>query len=725
MRRISENCYEFGEFRLDADEKILWRGDSIAEATPKALEILLVLVKNAGRIVSKEEIFGQVWADSFVEDANLSHHIFRLRKILGENDELKFIETVPKRGYRFVAEIKENQALNSTPHITSSDVSPPRFSGKRNLLIFSTIFLLLAVGATGFVWYKSGAGEQQTETVNVNPKIQNPMTISRITNGGKYGAATISPDGKFVAYVQNYTSGEGMLYIRQIETNTEIKLLAPAERNFGSISFSPDGTFIYYIAYEPTDPEGALYRIPVIGGGAVKVLDNVKFMFSLSPDGKRAAFYRFDKVNKQTQIVHSALDGSFDEKIIFTCNDEQTAISSVPAFSPDGRLLSFSTAENAPGIDFNAPQFSLFTIDLESREIKKLSEEKWQEIGKTVWMNDGSGLIFVGNRPRLGIQIYFLSYPSGGVRQITDELNNYSNYGMSVSRDGTMLVADLWESQAQLWQIDANDLTKQADQLTNGTRDGSNALTTFSDGRIIYSTLTGDDIDLWILSDVNGIREGKPLTSDAFTEGGVCSPADDRFIIFASDRTGLSHLFKINPDGSNLKQITFSETPDGLPNCAPDGSFIIYEANSTVWKISSDGGTPARLTDFECAAPSLSPDAKSFACIQPTGFQIKNALLTVIETESGKIVKTFEIIPFGFYYRPPIWSLDGQSIIFKKTEKQIGNLWRQNLSGGEPKQITNFKSDVIFNHSISRDGKKIILSRGKFTTNIVMLKNFK
>ncbi|MGI9055379.1 MAG: TolB family protein, partial [Pyrinomonadaceae bacterium] len=179
------------------------------------------------------------------------------------------------------------------------------------------------------------------------------------------------------------------------------------------------------------------------------------------------------------------------------------------------------------------------------------------------------------------------------------------------------------------------------------------------------------------------------------------------------------------PDGSNLKQITFSETPDGLPNCAPDGSFIIYEANSAVWKISSDGGIPVRLTEFECAAPSLSPDAKSFACIQPTGVQIKNALLTVIETESGKIVKTFEVIPFGFYYRSPIWSPDGQSIIFKKTQKQIGNLWRQNLSGGEPKQITNFNSDLILNHSLSRDGKKIILSRGKFTTNVVMLKNFK
>lgn len=103
MRNLSAKTYEFGGFRLSEDEKILFRGDSVVEVTPKAIEILLVLVENAGRIVPKEEIFQKVWAGSFVEEANLSHHIFRLRKALGEDKRLKFIETVPKRGYRFAA----------------------------------------------------------------------------------------------------------------------------------------------------------------------------------------------------------------------------------------------------------------------------------------------------------------------------------------------------------------------------------------------------------------------------------------------------------------------------------------------------------------------------------------------------------------------------------------------------------------------------------------------
>src|SRR5215204_4103925 len=114
MRVISENCYEFGEFRLDADERLLLRGDAIVEVTPKAFEILLLLVRNAGRTVTKEEIFQQVWPNSYVEETNLSHHVFHLRKTLRESESRKFIETVPKRGYRFVAQASP-LSLKSAP----------------------------------------------------------------------------------------------------------------------------------------------------------------------------------------------------------------------------------------------------------------------------------------------------------------------------------------------------------------------------------------------------------------------------------------------------------------------------------------------------------------------------------------------------------------------------------------------------------------------------------
>ena len=97
--------YRFGEFRIDCDERSLdLRGDSVP-LTPKAFDTLALLVGNAGKVLSKERIMNEVWQDSFVEENNLAQNISILRKVLGEDRQIKYIETVPKFGYRFVAEV--------------------------------------------------------------------------------------------------------------------------------------------------------------------------------------------------------------------------------------------------------------------------------------------------------------------------------------------------------------------------------------------------------------------------------------------------------------------------------------------------------------------------------------------------------------------------------------------------------------------------------------------
>src|SRR5688572_7523242 len=104
---ISESQFKFDGLTLDAERRLLTdAGGSVIDVTPKAVEILCLLVENAGELVTKEELMKRVWADSFVEEANLSHHIFKLRKALGDGEGRKIIETVPKRGYRFVARLE-------------------------------------------------------------------------------------------------------------------------------------------------------------------------------------------------------------------------------------------------------------------------------------------------------------------------------------------------------------------------------------------------------------------------------------------------------------------------------------------------------------------------------------------------------------------------------------------------------------------------------------------
>lgn len=111
MKDVPEQIYKFGKFTVDAAERLLFDGKQTISLTPKAFDTLLLLIENGGHVLSKEEIMEKVWADSFVEENNLAQNISALRRALGEGvDGAKFIETVSKRGYRFIAPIETGEA---------------------------------------------------------------------------------------------------------------------------------------------------------------------------------------------------------------------------------------------------------------------------------------------------------------------------------------------------------------------------------------------------------------------------------------------------------------------------------------------------------------------------------------------------------------------------------------------------------------------------------------
>ncbi|MCI0724709.1 MAG: transcriptional regulator, partial [Acidobacteria bacterium] len=108
MKSQPQQQYEFGPFRLDTSEHSLLRDGQVVPLEPKVFNLLRVLVENDGRLLQKEELLKVVWPDSFVEEGNLNRNISILRKALGEDSSGKpYIETVPKRGYRFVANVKK------------------------------------------------------------------------------------------------------------------------------------------------------------------------------------------------------------------------------------------------------------------------------------------------------------------------------------------------------------------------------------------------------------------------------------------------------------------------------------------------------------------------------------------------------------------------------------------------------------------------------------------
>ena len=751
MSSNSGHYYKFGPFRLDATERLLWRGEELVSLPPKAFDMLLVLTESNGRVLTKEDLLERLWPDAHVEEANLSNNIYKLREALGESGEgEKYIQTLPRRGYRFVAKVselrdeepdllvEEHSRANivieeETSGAPMSAIQPqtqpvmlalPRTSwlsqNKATLLVVALVSILIA-GAS-FAGRRAWLGRVSLTT---KPRAAAPATelkITRVTNSGKVGTATISPDGRFIAYDENYTSGEGTLYVRQTGTNNEIRLLEPGERFFGGAAFSPDGNFIYYVAYEKNDPAGALYRIPVLGGPPTRLIGDFDSMFTLSPDGRQVTFYRSDAEHKHRSIMIASLDGGEERKLLSRTPTEAT-FGGIPAWSPDGSQIAFAAAEARQPAAAEGG-LSLFAADVEGHGIKQLTTEHFVDIGKMNWAPDGKGLIFVALRPRVPNQFYYLSYPGSELRRITNDLLTYGNYGLGITADQSAMVVDIWEHATQLWLVNGDGTDKR--QLTLGSEDGARGISSLADGRIAYVARTNDEYDIWIVKEDG--TQAKPLTADTFFQGKMSATPDGRYLVFTSDRGGGSHLFRIETDGTDLKQLTFGTADDGAPDCSPDSKWVVYESTSeaktTLWKVPIEGGAPIRLTDYESVSPSFSPDGQMISCALPAPNKLKQASIAIIPNTGGAPLRTFAVLTFAFHYNSPRWTPDGHSLLFLKTENHVMNLWRQPMNGNPAKPLTNFESDSIYDYSYTRDDKHIIVARGKVVINVAMIKHF-
>ncbi len=150
-------AFEFGVFRFDAAERVLYRGQERVPLTPKVADTLYVLLTHHGRVVEKDELIHLVWPDTFVEEGGLTRNVSALRKALGDADDgPRHIETIPKRGYRFVAPVKEVAAKPDLPGTAGNAGSVPERSGSRRsaLPILWVTGVLLLVGAGYLVWFQ-------------------------------------------------------------------------------------------------------------------------------------------------------------------------------------------------------------------------------------------------------------------------------------------------------------------------------------------------------------------------------------------------------------------------------------------------------------------------------------------------------------------------------------------------------------------------------------------
>ncbi|HKU74606.1 MAG TPA: winged helix-turn-helix domain-containing protein [Pyrinomonadaceae bacterium] len=187
--------YEFGDFRLYSEPPSLWRDESLVPLPPKALEMLLLLVRQREIIVSREELLETVWRDTFVEDGNINYTVSLLRKILDKDDKGRFIQTVPKRGYRFVADVLEISANgHAEKAVRNVEVAIPTEEPKPKIRWhFIGIVLLGVLFVTGFViWRKSDESKKLSTTAVTSRNIRTVAVLPLKTLAEDDGSKSLS-----------------------------------------------------------------------------------------------------------------------------------------------------------------------------------------------------------------------------------------------------------------------------------------------------------------------------------------------------------------------------------------------------------------------------------------------------------------------------------------------------------------------------------------------------
>src|SRR5687768_16994724 len=272
--------FDFGQWRLDPDERLLLNEREPVLLAPKAFAILTILLERSGDLVSKEELLELVWKDSFVEEANIQVHVSAIRKALRGSGGSAFIETIPKRGYRFKGTVTKNYIRPET-----ADHEPPQFAtpaisagignvSSRSVIPAGNTFTVLkskavvAAAALLIIGFAGAAYSLLSEKGMLREFIRpakrfsfSAVKIEKLTDSGGAFNADISSDGKYVAY-ETVIGDKYSVWLMEPGTNSNVQVVAPSESRHGGLTFSPNREHLYFtVSDNGLNPAATLFRI--------------------------------------------------------------------------------------------------------------------------------------------------------------------------------------------------------------------------------------------------------------------------------------------------------------------------------------------------------------------------------------------------------------------------------------------------------------------------------
>jgi len=589
----------FGVFEFDLETGDLSSKGHRLRLQEQPRHVLRMLVDQPGELITREALQTILWpGDTFVDfDAGLNVIVNKLRHVLRDSAASpRFIETLPKRGYRFIApvsivakaDLAHQQQAEADLHSKVNDLERSAIAGTTHLpglrwMMPSLALMLIAAISVSAIYFS-----QEDDSDAVLRAL--PLT----SLPGREFAPAMSPDGSHVAFL--WDGGQEKpsldLYVQAVGEAVPLKLASGSARQ---PIWSPDGKRIAFLRY--TERAGAsrsqeVVEVPATGGieRRLAVVNAEQFGLAWSPDGHSLA------------IVDKAATGSADAIYVLSIRDgTKHQLTSPPAgyvgdclprFSPDGRLFAFVRVRTRYFAD-------VYVMDLRTGALTRVTHDEESILGAPDWLPDGSELIYSSAQRRLGgLAHLWKAAPDGHRRRLLGD-----GFEPSLSRREKPVLAYVrihgdWNA----WRLPGprGKALMAPERLIQSTQIDANPLYSRDGGKIVFISNRSGMHELWI-SDANGSNPTRLTFLDANDLGMTASWSfDSQYVAFSAAVEGNADVYVIPAKGGFPTRVTRTNEDERYPSFSHDGQWIYFSSRKSgsdqLWKIPREGGKSVQVT---------------------------------------------------------------------------------------------------------------------------------
>jgi Tol biopolymer transport system component/DNA-binding winged helix-turn-helix (wHTH) protein len=738
------------------------KAGEVLPVEPRAFRVLLFLLRNPRRLVTKDELLDAVWNDYTVSENSLTRSIAVLRRLLGDEvREPRYIATVPTVGYRFLCDVEvaedgfgaldaadlrrmdgvnESEPLQRAPTVEGGLPDPPiRTDGTeeveaesgqrpkggwrqhRRLLLPGLIAAALVILVAGFLFRRAAGSHDARGIRSAKGAFASRMNIVPLNNLPDLVAdPAFSPDGEKIAFIwdgENPVKGD--VYVQLVGGEKPLRLTQTGSGFTCCVDWSPDGR---QIAFERCDDNGGgIFVVPALGGSERKLTD---VMCTFAQNG----FPKWIDEGRSLLLMDRCVANGPRGIVVFSLETGQrrclTAPSLyseqgdlAPALSPDGKTVAFlsSTSVAVPEI---------YTVPLSGGTPRQLTHDGVRFCGGPMWSSDGRYLIF--NSTRSGLSRAWRVPAAGGA---IEPETVYPGTG-ALSRDGRRLAyvepSSYWRRPVTIWRLHLSNPGGQvvSQEKISNSDEGIHAVRASPDGKqITFGSDRSGRRQIW-RSDVDG---GNSLQMTFFNSGYAGSPRwapDGKWIAFDYDPDSHRQIYLIDSEGRNMHVITSGNYENTLPSWSRDGMALYLSSNRTgnweVWRREIATGQEVQLTHHGGLVAFESFDGKTVYFCKFNGRGVWS-----VPVQGGEEHLITDALHYGYWAHfsvaeAGIYLLNGDT-------RPRPTIMFYNFQTHRPMPVHQLDEQTYpwsQDFSASRDGRTIFFAQGAEHTSLVMAENF-